>query len=640
MDRASEPVMIARRRPVTITLAAALVAGCSGTGPAPSGAAGQTPAASQHGGLPDLGLQNVTTDTASARGAAIGRAGGSITATGSNGVAYTLTVPEGALATPAEIGLYPVMAISTLPAGAMFVAGVQFSPDGLHLLVPASLTITVPAGTDPRTLTGVAWAGDGQGIGPWLADPGSSSLVLPVLHFSGDGVASGDLVPLADLATCGSMGDMIGLMTEPGQTGADYTADLRLCWEGLVQPALLKSTAEASQGIGADTQPPIDDYDMWLAAIHHAAVELGDASFTVSPEVDDSKAIAGQFLRSWYDAWNDQCVADAPISSAIAIAEAVSAMDFVGRARKWSVATAGARLDTQTVLDDLCVQVVIEPDRHYTASVPGQTGSVVLTAGYQVAGGPTVHDASIDVVASTGADAFEAITDANGTYDQDIAWPSGVDPIQIDLLATLLVSGVATSIARFDRITKGSSTPPPPTATPSAPSTTVLTDLTRVSGVSPCPGGGPSCSFDELGPWSGSGGDSTTVGGVTQSASASQMSDVEVNIGGLILKADFSGAASGSHISGSSRLNLDFTLLVGATYTIKGGGSGNCFEIGLDGLNAEGGAVPIFDQDNCGASTPIDSAGTLPAGSYHYVVKLDSGGNGGGNGQVTLTISP
>lgn len=96
--------------------------------------------------LPDLGLANVKTQTSNARAATVGPAGGTITATASDGSTFSLAIPPGALDKSTQVSLYPVSTVSGLPQGGALTAGVQFAPDGLQLLVPATLSIKLPGG--------------------------------------------------------------------------------------------------------------------------------------------------------------------------------------------------------------------------------------------------------------------------------------------------------------------------------------------------------------------------------------------------------------------------------------------------------------------------------------------------------------
>src|SRR5689334_11573021 len=74
--------------------------------------------------------------------ATIGPEGGTLSAGGD-----VLHVPAGALSAPQAITMIPLSSLGGSPLGGSFGA-VQLEPTGLHFLVPATLTIQVPAGID------------------------------------------------------------------------------------------------------------------------------------------------------------------------------------------------------------------------------------------------------------------------------------------------------------------------------------------------------------------------------------------------------------------------------------------------------------------------------------------------------------
>jgi hypothetical protein len=142
-------------RPAVLACAVLLASSLTGCGAAPAGS-GAGSGSGAVGGLPDLHLANVKTETSAARSATIKRGGGTVQATGSNGVVYTLTVPPGALAADTTVGLYPVSTIDNLVKSGALVGGVQFTPDGTMLDFPATLTLEVPAGVDLAHVVGFA----------------------------------------------------------------------------------------------------------------------------------------------------------------------------------------------------------------------------------------------------------------------------------------------------------------------------------------------------------------------------------------------------------------------------------------------------------------------------------------------------
>lgn len=479
------------RRAAAVMTGLVLLAGC-GSSPASSkpAASGGSPGAAS--ALPDLVLRNVKTETANARAAAIGPDGGSVTATGSNGAVYTLTLPAGALAGTTQVALYPVSSVANLPTGASLKAAVQFSPEGLALLAPATLNIAFPAGVDAASLRGIAWQADGSSIHAAPAIAAGRTISLNVLHFSGDG--AGD-IPLTPLESCSSfdeqdawLADAASLAAQPATAEAAFRDALTTCYTGYIAPALATGIHEATIG----GQPEAEEigfiaYSTWLAGISVARQALSNPAFAPA-ELNQSQTLGVTFLRAWFGYWNANCVAAKNLDWHAPVKFASLAVYWTRQpAVNWAVATAANQLDLQTILDQLCVKVVIDASRAYSAAGPSDDGTVTVKAGFTIDNGPvqTAAGAVSVKVSLTGTSTVvgEGLTDANGIVTADLIWPAGVDPIQIDLLATLIdtepfVSGpiesidVPTNIARVDRITKNSSTAaitPTPTQPPVGP---------------------------------------------------------------------------------------------------------------------------------------------------------------------------
>ncbi len=118
----------------------------------------------------------------------IGPGGGAVSAEGSDGTSYKLTVPAGALEVAATVTLTPVAKLGGLPFAANRALAVQFSPEGLSFAEPATLRIT-PDKPLPGAI-GLAYSGDGRNLGLTRATKAGSALVLKISHFSGAGVAA------------------------------------------------------------------------------------------------------------------------------------------------------------------------------------------------------------------------------------------------------------------------------------------------------------------------------------------------------------------------------------------------------------------------------------------------------------------
>lgn len=80
----------------------------------------------------------------------VGKAGGSISVTGSNGVVYTLTIPTDALLNDTEITLTPISQVGNLPLSGGLLGAVKIEPEDLEFYNYTTLTMTstsaVPSG--------------------------------------------------------------------------------------------------------------------------------------------------------------------------------------------------------------------------------------------------------------------------------------------------------------------------------------------------------------------------------------------------------------------------------------------------------------------------------------------------------------
>ena len=125
-----------------------------------------------------------TTDPARAQSALIGPLGGTIDLTAANGTRYHFVVPPSAVLAPTPITITPVTSIAGLPLDHGLLGGVEFAPDGLVLLQPATLTIIPTATFDRRQLVGFGYRGDGEGFHLQGSADSANTVVLRLTHFS------------------------------------------------------------------------------------------------------------------------------------------------------------------------------------------------------------------------------------------------------------------------------------------------------------------------------------------------------------------------------------------------------------------------------------------------------------------------
>ncbi|MHB0987594.1 MAG: hypothetical protein ACYC3P_02890 [Bellilinea sp.] len=138
----------------------------------------------------------ITTDADRQAEKLIPAEGGSLSVTASDGSAFTLDIPAGALVVETVIRMTPVKAITGLPFGDGTAYTVQLEPEGLQLFADATLTIT-PAAEIPID-NQLFFGYQGQGTDLILAAPvvESSEIKILVSHFSGYGVTKGLLADI------------------------------------------------------------------------------------------------------------------------------------------------------------------------------------------------------------------------------------------------------------------------------------------------------------------------------------------------------------------------------------------------------------------------------------------------------------
>jgi hypothetical protein len=131
--------------------------------------------------------------------AAVPVGGGTITAMGSDGSRFTLTIPPNALPSDTPVTVTPVSSIAGLPLSGGLVAAVQLEPEGLHFNAPVVLRIEPVRTVLPAEQIGFGYLRDGDDFHPYPVDSGSG-LQVRLLHFSGAGIATGSRAEASALA--------------------------------------------------------------------------------------------------------------------------------------------------------------------------------------------------------------------------------------------------------------------------------------------------------------------------------------------------------------------------------------------------------------------------------------------------------
>ncbi len=437
------------------------------------------------GGLPDLGLSNVKVDAGSARAAVITSDGGTITATGANGVVYKLDVPANAVLQPTNIAMYPIKSIKNLPGSGTVSGGVNFAPDGLELLAPATLTIQLPTGIDPKMQFAIAYNGDADKLHLGLGTVSGQTITVMIHHFSGTALAGrqiADLVaqsfPFAQdsisfehrMADAFRNSQLSNISPRP-----DYLLILRNWYDLIVKPALIRAgdVFSTDQEIAKGVQ----EYSIWLDAILYAKLTLGDQAFDVQPENVESETLAVATLRRWYRFYNDLCATNKanPVNTGFfdnPLVDAALALEAGNIADTWHIVRRPNSdpfgfwptvPDYESLLNNLCVKVVIESKRILLGNNPGDEVIVGLKAGVKIADGAIRHDIPLRVkFTRNGSTLDQRTTDATGQTLGDFTWPQGANPLVVGILAKVrgfnaTDAAVLGQIAVFDQISKTAS---------------------------------------------------------------------------------------------------------------------------------------------------------------------------------------
>lgn len=172
-----QPIALAR-----LTVLGLVLSACAPT--APDQTDGQRPGQPPAATLPPLSVSVMTDDSRSAT-QLVPVEGDTLTATGADGTTFVLTIPPQALLAPTQISMTPLASLTGLLADDSLLAGVKLEPEGLELYDLAILEIRTPGYQARESDIALAYAADGEQLHAHPLDLDTSTLRMPVSHFSG-----------------------------------------------------------------------------------------------------------------------------------------------------------------------------------------------------------------------------------------------------------------------------------------------------------------------------------------------------------------------------------------------------------------------------------------------------------------------
>ena len=144
---------------------------------------------------PFKGKISAALDSRRAARRTVGPAGGTVAARGTDGTAFSLAIPPGALTRETVISVVPVARFRGVPFTGGRIEGARLLPDGLVLSVPATLTISGGRRFGSRTV-GFAFA---RSLFETTAARVGAATVLEIGHFSDHGAAEASAADFANL---------------------------------------------------------------------------------------------------------------------------------------------------------------------------------------------------------------------------------------------------------------------------------------------------------------------------------------------------------------------------------------------------------------------------------------------------------
>lgn len=392
---------------------------------------------------------NVTVESGQAASALIGAEGGSLSATSSAGIVYTLVVPPDALAEPRTITMTPVTAVANLALSGGLAGGVAFAPSGLVLDAPATLSIQAP--TEPpagQLPIAAAYSGDAETIAPTLATREAGLWTLLVPHFSGATVGFGTTQDLSTLVggapQGGSAAFIAQLVAALNLTPRDGRAELAI-FASWFQSVILPQIQQAATDL--ELHRAISEVQHWRESLLVAgSCDLVTGSPTCAEVLEPldqaaRDALAPQ-LRSAIFGNNEVCAGQESLSALLNV------LFWQRQAEHFAIATAAENLDLASVLAGLCADVILESFTLPDPLTAGFPHSLDIQIGLLFDGHAEAQGVAFAIeLAATNAilQNPEGFTSAQGLYTTVIT-AEGDGPITITGEACMLLPGTSQAL--------------------------------------------------------------------------------------------------------------------------------------------------------------------------------------------------
>ncbi len=359
--------------------------------------------------------------------ATIDSAGGTLTATATDGTRYTLHVPPGALREATSITLTPLASIDNFPAAAGPSAAVLFEPDGLTFTVPAELTIVAPSPFSPASVA-FSQSGDAFGLAP--ARLNGDTAYLQIGHFSSGGTTSPTqeeveaLMPGTGDPEASAKHGVVAELNRAGAAG-EYpdvgvvAQQLEAWFHDGVMPGL-----EAAEAGARDIENALGEWLRWYGAV------ATWADGYLQSEIELARAAAAAAMRASIDRLNQQCIDRNDPALAGRVVQLAGLSVLLG------LDALDPSLDFEAVMADLCMRITIE------ATLPDpfvDGGTLEVRAGIAIGGHPADYSTPLDIMLSSSTASLTQTygrTDPTGRFTTEVTLEPGNDEAVIEIRAT------------------------------------------------------------------------------------------------------------------------------------------------------------------------------------------------------------
>lgn len=251
--------------------------------------------------------------------------GGTIDLTSASGMAFTLTIPPGAVVEPTTITARAIATAAGLPLDRV-IGALRFGPDGLQLNEAATLSLVLPAGVKPLGTVGFVARDDGHAFDTVPVTVANGVATIRVGHFSSAGFGQSVCGPTVTTAVgrdaCREMAERLAeaaQIIESGDPGAtplpvrillasELIAELRRWLTVGVQPLI---SVDLANGLATGHylfMVGLREFDAVKAIL--ALIEGLDIGGVVLPEVQDTEDLIPTSMTFLRGEENRECLAD------------------------------------------------------------------------------------------------------------------------------------------------------------------------------------------------------------------------------------------------------------------------------------------------------------------------------------------